>query len=85
MFIMVPKWTDFSLGCKTLFLACSWHMVFAWAGLLSGGPSGAEASVPFVLAGESMTLVVSALVDPVLSQSFMAFKAQGTFSCDTLE
>lgn len=49
-------------------------MVLAWAGLLSGVP--VVPAVPFVLAGESMALVVSAPADPALSQSFMAFKAQ---------
>lgn len=49
---------------------------FCLGGADEWGASGAEESVPFVLAGESMALVVSALVDPALSQSFMAFKAQ---------
>lgn len=49
---------------------------FCLGGAVEWGPSGAEPAVPFVLAGESMALVVSALADPALSQSFMAFKAQ---------
>lgn len=57
-------------------LACVWHLVLLLGGTVEWDPGGAEASMPLFLLCVAMALAVSALVDPALSQSFTAFKAQ---------
>lgn len=84
VFIVVPKWTDFSWTGKL----GSWHVFgiwfFSWVGLF-GHPSGAEASVPLVLLCEGMALAVSALVDPAWANALQHLKYSAPFSYDTLE
>lgn len=64
MFIMVPKEQIFSWAVQL----CSWHVLGIW--FLPGQGCCVEsqwprAAVPFVLVGESVALVVSAVVDPL--------------------